>query len=217
MPSVTCRAHTAFKLRTQLCCRSHGVSPVVLRVQVQIQEPILVTPEADKLRPAVEATFKALAGVGVSINLVTFYDDLGPAYTWVTKLPVRLCTLPQSFDLWHIMGGANVLWGCPSAWSRLTLPWALRRTGLRNGRAGGQEQHPWQVRPLGAGIITGSWLAGASHLAEVPGRACQALPWAARQPSWWPSMALPASAGIMTTALLTKLTQVMTQSLSVCL
>ena len=46
-------------------------------------------PEAAKLRPAVEATFAELAKVGVPINLATFYDDLGPAYAWVTELPVR--------------------------------------------------------------------------------------------------------------------------------
>ena len=64
-------------------------SATLLLIQVQIQEPVLVTPEAEKLRPAVEATFAELAKVGVPVNLTTLYDDLGPTYTWVTKLPVR--------------------------------------------------------------------------------------------------------------------------------
>ena len=65
--------------------------------QVQVHEPILVSPDSADLKAAVEHTFAELAKVGVPINLVTFYDDLGANYEWVVKLPV--CHRPHCVTL----------------------------------------------------------------------------------------------------------------------
>lgn len=56
--------------------------------EVQIHEPILVTSRAPQLQAAVEKTYAALAKVGVPLQLVTYFDDLGDTYNWVTALPV---------------------------------------------------------------------------------------------------------------------------------
>lgn len=56
--------------------------------EVQIHEPILVTSGAGNLRAAVEKTYTQLATVGLPIQLVTYFDDLGDTYEWVVQLPV---------------------------------------------------------------------------------------------------------------------------------
>ncbi|MBV5261838.1 5-methyltetrahydropteroyltriglutamate--homocysteine S-methyltransferase [Synechococcus moorigangaii CMS01] len=56
--------------------------------EVQLHEPILVTSQATDLKAAVQKTYHQLAGVGVPIQLVTYFDDLGVNYGWVTQLPV---------------------------------------------------------------------------------------------------------------------------------
>ena len=68
-------------------CQPCFLSQALLR-QVQVHEPILVTPDSSSLKSAVEHTFAELSKAGVPINLVTFYDDLGSNYEWVVKLPV---------------------------------------------------------------------------------------------------------------------------------
>ena len=68
-------------------CQLSLLSQDLLR-QVQVHEPILVTPDSSSLKSAVEHTFAELSKAGVPINLVTFYDDLGFNYEWVVKLPV---------------------------------------------------------------------------------------------------------------------------------
>lgn len=60
----------------------------VSSLQVQIHEPILVAPEGPELRTVFETTVAELSKVGVSIHLVTYYDDVGEAYPWVVQLPV---------------------------------------------------------------------------------------------------------------------------------
>ena len=60
-------------------------------MQVQIQEPILTTAGASKAD--FEAVYALLAKVGVPINLVTAYDDIGDNYAWVVKLPVQVMHL----------------------------------------------------------------------------------------------------------------------------
>jgi 5-methyltetrahydropteroyltriglutamate--homocysteine methyltransferase len=56
--------------------------------EVQVHEPILVTHKAESLQGAIAKTYAELAQVGLSIHLVTYFDDLGSAYSWVMKLPV---------------------------------------------------------------------------------------------------------------------------------
>ncbi|MEM6839073.1 MAG: 5-methyltetrahydropteroyltriglutamate--homocysteine S-methyltransferase [Cyanobacteria bacterium P01_C01_bin.120] len=56
--------------------------------EVQLHDPILVTSSASSLQSQVEKTYSALAGVGLPIQLVMYFDDLGDAYSWVTQLPV---------------------------------------------------------------------------------------------------------------------------------
>ncbi|MBE7385757.1 MAG: 5-methyltetrahydropteroyltriglutamate--homocysteine S-methyltransferase [Leptolyngbya sp. SIO1E4] len=56
--------------------------------EVQLHDPILVTSSANGLQSQIEKTYSALAEVGLPIQLVTYFDDLGDAYRWVTQLPV---------------------------------------------------------------------------------------------------------------------------------
>jgi 5-methyltetrahydropteroyltriglutamate--homocysteine methyltransferase len=56
--------------------------------EVQVHEPILVTGRATALREAIATTYTQLAEVGVPIQLVTYFDDLGVNYPWVMELPV---------------------------------------------------------------------------------------------------------------------------------
>lgn len=56
--------------------------------EVQFHDPILVTSSASSLQAAVEKTYSQLATVGLPIQLVTYFDDLGETYGWVTQLPV---------------------------------------------------------------------------------------------------------------------------------
>jgi 5-methyltetrahydropteroyltriglutamate--homocysteine methyltransferase len=56
--------------------------------EVQVHEPILVTSKATALREAIATTYTQLAQVGVPIQLVTYFDDLGVTYPWVMALPV---------------------------------------------------------------------------------------------------------------------------------
>lgn len=56
--------------------------------EVQIHEPALVLGDAANFKEAFESTYAALADIGVPIQLVTYFDDLGETYPWVMKLPV---------------------------------------------------------------------------------------------------------------------------------
>jgi 5-methyltetrahydropteroyltriglutamate--homocysteine methyltransferase len=71
--------------------------------EVQIHEPILASEKAGDLRADFEATYAKLAGVGLSINLVTAYDDIGEAYSWAVNLPVAAISL----DLLGVPGSAH--------------------------------------------------------------------------------------------------------------
>ena len=53
--------------------------------EVQLHEPILTSADAAELQKDFESSYAKLAEVGVSINLVTYYDDIGSAYSFVTK------------------------------------------------------------------------------------------------------------------------------------
>ena len=56
--------------------------------EVQLHDPILVTSSASSLQVQIEKTYSALSEVGLPIQLVTYFDDLGDTYSWVTRLPV---------------------------------------------------------------------------------------------------------------------------------
>ena len=56
--------------------------------EVQLHDPILATSSAGRVQAAVEKTYRQLATVGLPIQLVTYFDDLGGTYQWVTQLPV---------------------------------------------------------------------------------------------------------------------------------
>ena len=71
--------------------------------EVQVHEPILTHEAAGALRADFEATYEALAAVGVPINLVTYYDDIGDAYTWAVQLPVAAVSL----DFLGVPGSAH--------------------------------------------------------------------------------------------------------------
>lgn len=58
--------------------------------EVQIHEPILTIHKADQLQSDLEATFSEFAKIGLPIDLVTYYDDIGSTYSWVVKLPVQV-------------------------------------------------------------------------------------------------------------------------------
>jgi 5-methyltetrahydropteroyltriglutamate--homocysteine methyltransferase len=61
--------------------------------EVQMHEPRLVLDQASDLEKAYRSTYERLSASGPSINLVTFFDDLGEAYPWVVDLPVSGLTL----------------------------------------------------------------------------------------------------------------------------
>lgn len=68
------------ELLTQLAARGTA--------EVQFHEPILVTSQGVGLRTAIETTYTELAAVGVPIQVMTYFDDLGDTYPWVVALPV---------------------------------------------------------------------------------------------------------------------------------
>ncbi len=71
--------------------------------EVQVHEPILASEKAGDLRSDFEASYAALAAVGLPINLVTAYDDIGEAYSWAVNLPVAAISL----DFLGVPGSAH--------------------------------------------------------------------------------------------------------------
>ncbi len=61
--------------------------------EVQLHEPRLVLDDAAELEPHYRKTYQALAKVGLPINLVTYFDDLGETYSWTVDLPVAAVSL----------------------------------------------------------------------------------------------------------------------------
>lgn len=55
---------------------------------VQLHDPILVTSSAASLKESVIKTYTHLAEAELPIQLVTYFDDLGDNYGWITRLPV---------------------------------------------------------------------------------------------------------------------------------
>lgn len=61
--------------------------------EIQLHEPALVFGNAPNLKQHFETTYAELAKVGLNINLVTYFDDLGETYPWAMKLPVTSISL----------------------------------------------------------------------------------------------------------------------------
>ncbi|CAK0780359.1 hypothetical protein CVIRNUC_005025 [Coccomyxa viridis] len=61
--------------------------------EAQLHEPILATTDAAKLKAEFTSSYGELSKVGLPINLVTYYDDIGDAYEWAVKLPVQAVSL----------------------------------------------------------------------------------------------------------------------------
>lgn len=60
--------------------------------EIQLLEPTLCLYDSGKYQSLYESTYAALSKAA-SINLVTFYDDVGEAYQWVCKLPVKAISM----------------------------------------------------------------------------------------------------------------------------
>ena len=60
--------------------------------EVQLLEPALGLFDAGQFQGLYESTYATLSK-SVSINLVTFYDDVGDCFEWVSKLPVKAVSL----------------------------------------------------------------------------------------------------------------------------
>ncbi|NMG57118.1 5-methyltetrahydropteroyltriglutamate--homocysteine S-methyltransferase [Geitlerinema sp. P-1104] len=56
--------------------------------EVQIHEPALVFGDAANFKENYQATYQSLSQIGLAIQLVTYFDDLGDNYSWVMELPV---------------------------------------------------------------------------------------------------------------------------------
>lgn len=61
--------------------------------EVQLHEPALVVGDAINFQASYQSVYATLAGVGLPINLVTYFDDLGQTYPWVIDLPVSTISL----------------------------------------------------------------------------------------------------------------------------
>ncbi len=61
--------------------------------EVQLHEPALVLGDAPSLKSHFQTVYSELATVGIDINLVTYFDDLGETYPWVMELPVAAISL----------------------------------------------------------------------------------------------------------------------------
>jgi len=63
---------------------------------VQLHEPILATTKGVALKEAFDTAFDSKMGIHLNapkINLVTYFDDIGEIYPWVTALPVAAISL----------------------------------------------------------------------------------------------------------------------------
>ncbi len=56
--------------------------------EVQIHEPALVFGDAANFKKLYQSTYQSLSKIGLPIQLVTYFDDLGDNYPWVMELPV---------------------------------------------------------------------------------------------------------------------------------
>jgi 5-methyltetrahydropteroyltriglutamate--homocysteine methyltransferase len=61
--------------------------------EVQLHEPALILDEANQMRSLFELSCQALAGTGLPLNLVTYFDDVGECWPWLVDLPVDCISL----------------------------------------------------------------------------------------------------------------------------
>ncbi len=61
--------------------------------EVQLHEPALVLGDAPSLKEHLQTVYGEMAKVGLDINLVTYFDDLGETYPWVMELSVTAISL----------------------------------------------------------------------------------------------------------------------------
>ncbi|MEH2071672.1 MAG: 5-methyltetrahydropteroyltriglutamate--homocysteine S-methyltransferase [Nostoc sp.] len=61
--------------------------------EVQIHEPALVLGDANSCKEHFQTVYNSLDAVGISLHLVTYFDDLGETYPWVIDLPVAAISL----------------------------------------------------------------------------------------------------------------------------
>ncbi|WP_414621372.1 5-methyltetrahydropteroyltriglutamate--homocysteine S-methyltransferase [Calothrix sp. CCY 0018] len=61
--------------------------------EVQIHEPALVLGDANNWKQHYQTVYNSLSNVGIPLNLVTYFDDLGENYSWVMDLPVNAISL----------------------------------------------------------------------------------------------------------------------------
>ncbi|KAL6774393.1 METE1 [Auxenochlorella protothecoides x Auxenochlorella symbiontica] len=100
--------------------------------EVQMHEPVLALGTANKLQADFESSYSQLAGVGVPLNLVVYYDDVEEdVYSWLVRLPVQAISL----DFCAVPGAAH---GCATAATiaRLGFPEDKRLgAGIVDGRS----------------------------------------------------------------------------------
>jgi len=61
--------------------------------EVQIHEPALVLGDANSWKEHFQTAYNSFSSVGLPLNLVTYFDDLGETYPWVIELPVSAISL----------------------------------------------------------------------------------------------------------------------------
>jgi len=61
--------------------------------EVQLHEPALVLGRAGEWEQSYQFALEALSASGLPLNLVTYFDDLGAAYSWAVQLPVATLSL----------------------------------------------------------------------------------------------------------------------------
>ncbi|MBR8836873.1 MAG: 5-methyltetrahydropteroyltriglutamate--homocysteine S-methyltransferase [Stigonema ocellatum SAG 48.90 = DSM 106950] len=61
--------------------------------EVQMHEPALVLGDANSWKEHFQTAYNSFSSVGLPLNLVTYFDDLGETYPWVIELPVSAISL----------------------------------------------------------------------------------------------------------------------------
>lgn len=122
---------------------------------LQMHEPVLALGTANELQADFESSYSQLAGVGVPLNLVVYYDDVEEdVYSWLVRLPVQAISL----DFCAVPGAAH---GCATAAT-------IARLGFPEVRTWDGFARLWvttcfvevghaSLFELGAGLDTGLW------------------------------------------------------------
>lgn len=130
--------------------------------EVQFHEPVLALSDAGELEPHVRAAYDEFAQAGLAINLVTYFDDLGEGFPWITSLTVAILTL-------DFTRGDNLALVRAHGWPEAVTLGA----GVVDGR------NVWRIRPDEALGILGSLQEYAPGLRVGPSSSLQFVPYAA--------------------------------------